>query len=119
MDEQKSQVLLHHSQGKIQGEAVVIAPDGQMVLCEKILCDGAEYRVGGCQDEIKLQDNLELIKAVGYEHVMVDTDGGQVENPRWEIAMEEYMQYLADHGIPMEQVDHMTKVIPARLLGIR
>lgn len=74
--------------------------------------------MGGGKYKSNLQDNLELIKAVGYEHVMVDTDGGQVENPRWEIAMEEYMQYLADHGIPMEQVDHMTKVIPARLLGI-
>lgn len=74
--------------------------------------------MGGGKYKSNLQDNLELIKAVGYEHVMVDTDGGQVENPRWEIAMEEYMQYLADHGIPMEQVDHMTKAIPARLLGI-
>lgn len=74
--------------------------------------------MGGGKYKSNLQDNLELIKAVGHEHVMVDTDGGQVENPRWEIAMEEYMQYLADHGIPMEQVDHMTKAIPARLLGI-
>ena len=28
-------------------------------------------------------------KTVGYEHVMVDTDGGQTENPHWELAMEE------------------------------
>lgn len=74
--------------------------------------------MGGGVYKKNLSDNLELIKAVGYEHVMVDTDGGQVENPHWEVAMEEYMQYLVDHGIPMEQVDYMTKVIPARLLGI-
>lgn len=47
-------------------------------------------------------DNLEIIKAVGYEHVMVDTDGGQTENPHWELALAEYMQYLVDHGIPEE-----------------
>lgn len=65
-----------------------------------------------------LPSNLELIQAVGYEHVMVDTDGGQIENPHWEIAMETYMQYLVDHGMTEEQVWHMTRTIPARLLGI-
>ena len=29
-----------------------------------------------------IPDNLEIIKTVGYEHVMVDTDGGQTENPK-------------------------------------
>ena len=74
--------------------------------------------MGGGKYKSNLPSNLELIKEVGYEHVMVDTDGGQVENPHWELALEEYMQYLADHGIPMEQIDHMTKTIPARLLGL-
>ena len=49
---------------------------------------------------------------------MVDTDGGQTENPNWELALEEYMQYLADHGIPEEHIYHMTKTIPYKLLGI-
>ena len=29
-----------------------------------------------------------------------------------------YMQYLVDHGIPEEQVYHMTRTIPSRLLGL-
>ena len=74
--------------------------------------------MGGGKYYSNLADNLELIKTVGYEHVMVDTDGGQTENPHWELALEEYMQYLADHGIPEEQVYYMTKTIPYRLLGI-
>lgn len=49
---------------------------------------------------------------------MVDTDGGQVENPNWEIAMAEYMQYLLDHGVTQEELDYMTKQIPYALLGI-
>lgn len=65
-----------------------------------------------------LESNLEIIKTVGYEHVMVDTDGGQTENPHWELALEEYMQYLVDNGIPEEQVYHMTRTIPYRLMGI-
>lgn len=65
-----------------------------------------------------LESNLEIIKTVGCEHVMVDTDGGQTENPHWELALEEYMQYLVDNGIPEEQVYHMTRTIPYRLMGI-
>jgi hypothetical protein len=49
---------------------------------------------------------------------MVDTDGGQVENPNWEIALEEYMQYLFDRGITEEELWYMTRTIPAKLLGV-
>lgn len=39
--------------------------------------------------------NLEAIKACGYKNVMISTDGGQVENPAWEDALYQYLQYLA------------------------
>lgn len=74
--------------------------------------------MGGGRYKSNLASNLELIKEAGYEHVMVDTDGGQTENPYWELAFGEYMQYLVDNGIPAEHVYHMTKTIPARLLGL-
>ena len=74
--------------------------------------------MGGGRYYSNLADNVELIKAVGYKNVMCDTDGGQTENPNWEIAMQQYMQYLADHGIPEDQIRHMTHTIPAQLLGI-
>ena len=74
--------------------------------------------MGGGKYKSNLPSNLEIIQTVGYEHVMVDTDGGQVENPHWELALQEYMQYLVDHGIPEEQVYHMTHTIPAGLLGL-
>ena len=74
--------------------------------------------MGGGKYKSNLSSNLEIIQTVGYEHVMVDTDGGQVENPHWELALQEYMQYLVDHGIPEEQVRYMTHTIPAGLLGL-
>ncbi len=67
---------------------------------------------------LNLKENAELIQEIGYEHVMADTDGGQIENPDWETEMYEYMHYLVEYGIPIEQVYHMTKTIPYRLLGI-
>ena len=74
--------------------------------------------MGGGKYKSNLADNLELIKEVGYKNVMVDTDGGQTENPHWELALAEYMQYLVDHGIPEEHVYHMTHTIPANQYGI-
>lgn len=74
--------------------------------------------LGGGKYKSNLPMNLEAIQACGYEHVMVCTDGGQVENPHWEIALEQYMQYLFDHGISFEQLYHMTHTIQAGLLGL-
>lgn len=74
--------------------------------------------LGGGKYKSNLPMNLEAIEACGYEHVMVSTDGGQVENPHWEIALEQYMQYLLDHGIPEDQLYHMTHTVQADLLGI-
>lgn len=74
--------------------------------------------MGGGVYKSNLEDNLAIIREVGYEHVMVDTDGGQVENPLWELALAEYMQYLADYGVTSEQLTMMTRTIPARLLGL-
>lgn len=74
--------------------------------------------MGGGAYKSNLPDNLEIIKTVGYKNVMVDTDGGQTENPNWEVAMQQYMQYLLDHGIPEDQIRYMTHDIPCQLLGI-
>lgn len=74
--------------------------------------------MGGGKYKSNMEVNLEAIKAVGYKNIMCDTDGGQTENPHWEIAMKEYMQYLADNGVPMEQIRYMTHDIPMQLLGL-
>lgn len=74
--------------------------------------------MGGGAYKSNLPSNLDIIKTVGYKNVMVSTDGGQMENPHWELALLEYMQYLADHGIPEDQIFHMTHTIPSRLLGL-
>nr|WP_288826597.1 DUF6282 family protein [uncultured Clostridium sp.] len=74
--------------------------------------------LGGGKYKSNLPVNLEAIKECGYRNVMVSTDGGQVENPNWEIAMEQYMQYLVDNGIPDSEVFHMTHRIQSELLDI-
>lgn len=65
-----------------------------------------------------LPGNLEVIQKIGYKNVLISTDGGQVENPHWELAEEEYLQYMADHGIPEEHIRYMSHDLPCWLLGI-
>lgn len=74
--------------------------------------------MGGGKYKSNLPMNLEAVKACGYKNVMVSTDGGQVENPDWEIALEQYMQYLSDHGVGEDELQYMTHDIQAGLLGI-
>ncbi|MCD8054299.1 MAG: DUF6282 family protein [Lachnospiraceae bacterium] len=74
--------------------------------------------LGGGKYKSNLSMNLEAIQAVGYRNILISTDGGQTENPYWELALAEYLQYLSDHGIPEEQIRYMTHDLPARLLGI-
>ena len=74
--------------------------------------------MGGGKYKSNLPMNLEAVKACGYKNVMVSTDGGQVENPNWEIALEQYMQYLSDHGVGEDELRYMTPDIQAGLLGI-
>ena len=65
-----------------------------------------------------LPSNLETIQEIGYKNVLISTDGGQVENPHWELAEEEYLQYMLDHGIPEEHIRYMSHDLPSYLLGI-
>ena len=50
--------------------------------------------------------------------IMISTDGGQVENPHWELAYEQYMQYMADHGVSEDELHYMTHTIQAGLLNL-
>ena len=74
--------------------------------------------MGGGKYKSNLPENLEVIREVGYKNVLISTDGGQIENPHWEIAMQQYLQYLSDHGVPDDQIYYMSHTIAAGLLGI-
>ena len=74
--------------------------------------------LGGGNYKSNLAMNLQAILACGFKNIMVSTDGGQIENPHWEIALAQYIAYLADHGIPAEQIYHMTHTVQEWLLGM-
>lgn len=74
--------------------------------------------MGGGVYKSNLKENLEAIKEIGYKNILISTDGGQVENPHWELAMKEYLEYLRANGIENDAIHSMTRTTPARLLNI-
>lgn len=74
--------------------------------------------MGGGVYQSNLSDNLDIIKKVGSKNIIVDTDGGQVENPNWEIAFGEYVNYLVDHGITEDEIYDMTVRNGSKMLNI-
>lgn len=74
--------------------------------------------MGGGKYKSNLPSNLECIKEVGAKNIIVSTDGGQVENPNWEIALNEYITYLYENGISEEDIFTMTRNNQKRLLNL-
>lgn len=99
--------------GMSDGDQIKIVKDYDVIL-ERCYAQP----MGGGVYKNNLADNLKIIQTVGYKNVMVDTDGGQVENPHWEIAFAEYVEYLFAHGVTEEEINFMTKTIPEKLLNV-
>jgi len=72
---------------------------------------------GGKYDK-NFRRNLDAMETLGFESTIVATDGGQVENPVWSEALAEYIGFLQQAGVPKAMIDRMTKVNPAKALGI-
>lgn len=74
--------------------------------------------MGGGKYKSNLEDNYNLVKELGPDNIIINTDGGQVENPHWEVAFQQSINYLADKGISQEDIYKMTRTNPAKALGI-
>ena len=74
--------------------------------------------IGGGKYKSNLEDNLLVIREVGSRNIVIATDGGQVENPNWEIALAEYLQFLADRGVSESELHTMTRTNPGKLLNM-
>ncbi|MBO1511498.1 DUF6282 family protein [Metabacillus bambusae] len=74
--------------------------------------------IGGGKYQSNLSVNLKAIEELGYHSTIVSTDGGQIENPKWNKALSTYIQFLFDNDVPTKAIDTMTKHTPAKLLGL-
>lgn len=74
--------------------------------------------IGGGIYKNNLSDNVEVMQEMGCDHIIVSTDGGQMQNPEWYNTITEYVDYLYEAGFDKADIDQMTIHNPAKMLGI-
>ena len=68
--------------------------------------------------KVNLEDNYQAVREVGYETTIISTDGGQIENPFWTKALQEYLNYMEGKGLDQKTIQRMAMINPARMLGL-
>lgn len=67
---------------------------------------------------ITLDDVVTSMRAVGVEHCVITSDAGQVSSPPPVECMRLWVEFLKIKGFKPEEIDHMAKTNPAKLLGL-
>jgi hypothetical protein len=74
--------------------------------------------IGGGNYKVNLHTNAEAIDKIGYKSTIIATDSGQLENPLWNKALVEYLEFMESYGISQTELDVMSKINPAKLLDL-
>ena len=67
---------------------------------------------------ISLQDVAAIIREVGSENCLLTTDCGQFSTPMPIEAMRLWIDHMQTSGFGREEIDNLTKHVPARMLGL-
>jgi hypothetical protein len=73
----------------------------------------------GSAKEFDFQDYAKAIREVGVEHCILSSDMGQVGNPLHPDGLQLFFDGLQKQGFTHDELDQMSKVNPARLLGLK
>jgi len=72
----------------------------------------------GKSKEFNFADYAKAIRAVGVEHCILSSDMGQPGNPLHPDAMAAFIKGMREQGFSPSEIDQMTKINPASLLGL-
>jgi hypothetical protein len=73
----------------------------------------------GKNKEFDISDYAKAIRAVGVDHCILSSDMGQPGNPLHPDALVAFMKEMREQGFTLAEVDRMTKVNPALLIGLQ
>jgi len=73
----------------------------------------------GSGKEFGLADYAKAIREIGAEHCILSSDMGQVGNPLHPDGLQQFFAGLREQGLSQNQIDQMSKINPARLLGLQ
>ena len=65
-----------------------------------------------------LESNVDAIREIGAEHIILATDSGQMNTPHWADVLSESLDYYDHVGITQAEMDMMTKRNPGKMLEI-
>lgn len=72
----------------------------------------------GKSKEFDFADYAKAIRAVGVDHCILSSDMGQPGNPLHPDAMAAFIKGMSEQGLSASEIDQMTKINPAHLLGL-
>ncbi len=72
----------------------------------------------GPNKEFEFADYAKAVRAVGVEHCILSSDMGQPGNPLHPDGLERFFDGMRKQGFTQAEIDQMSKVNPARLLGL-
>ena len=76
------------------------------------------YSVGRPGATVTMDAYADAFRAIGPEHCILSSCGGQASLPIHTYAWEELLRGMREHGLTEEEIGRMPKVNPARLLGL-
>ena len=69
--------------------------------------------------DLKLSATMtEAVGAIGSEHIILSTGGAQIREMKWQETLKTGINDLYKAGVSKTDVEQMTKLNPAKLLGI-
>ncbi len=73
----------------------------------------------GSYKEFDFADYAKAIRAIGVEHCILSSDMGQPGNPLHPDGLQLFFEGMRKQGFTQREIDQMSKINPARLLGLQ
>lgn len=122
-------IVVNEAQRRGVGKIVITHPEIDLVNLslsdQKALAESGVYfercyakPLGGGKYQVNLPVNAEAIAKIGCQSTIIATDSGQLENPVWDEALVESLEFMERYGFSRTEIDTMSKINPARLLDL-
>ncbi len=122
-------IVVDAAQRRGVGKIVITHPEIDVVNLsladQKALAESGIYfercyakPLGGGKYQVNLAVNAEAIAQIGCQSTILATDSGQLENPVWDEALIETLDFMKHYGFSQTEIDIMSKSNPAKLLDL-
>lgn len=109
-------IVITHPEYHIVG--MTLEQQKQIVRDYGVLLEREYAQPIGDQFVSNLESNVDAIREIGAEHIILATDSGQINTPCWSDAVEESITYYANAGVTESQLKTMMVQNPSNMLNL-